>query len=391
MKNIFEGFVDHGFWRRSFAFFIKELFQVIRDPSSILIAFILPLLLLFLFGYGVSLDANVIKIGVVMEDTSPEARSLAYSFSGTKYFDVTFDTDRTKLIDKMVRSQLRGVVIIPQDFTDRLRRQSSSTDPSRDADVKVQVIADGSETNTANFVQNYADGVLNNWIQQFKSEHYTIATPPIAVDAQTWFNPELKSRYILLPGSIAITMTLIGILLTALVVAREWERGTMEAILATPIRISEFLLGKLIPYFLLGIGSMVLCVVVSTLVFDVPFRGSYVILFFATCIFLVASLGVGLLISSAAKNQFVATQFSLMIGFLPAFVLSGFIYEISSMPLPIQLLTYILPARYFVTILQTLFLTGNVWSLILPNMLCLVIVASILMWLTSRKVKKRLD
>lgn len=376
---------------RCYAFAVKETYQVFRDPSSILIAFVLPLLLLFLFGYGVSLDANTIRIGVIMEDTAPEARLLSHAFSGTSYFESHNDTNRRVLIDDMIRSHLRGVIIIPENFSTQLRKQMSSSSTTQIPDTPIQIIADGSETNTAAFVENYATGVIQNWTSQLNNEGYNYASSPINIESRTWFNPALKSRYTLLSGSIAITMTLIGILLTALVVAREWERGTMEAILATPIRIEEFLLGKLAPYFLLGIGSMSLCVVVSTVIFKVPFLGSYLLLFLATSIFLVAGLSIGLLISTASKNQFVATQLSLMIGFLPAFILSGFIYEISSMPLPIQLFTYILPARYFVSILQTIFLAGNVWSLIIPNIICLVILSIILLGITRRKIKKQLE
>lgn len=377
--------------RRCYAFFIKESIQVFRDPSSFLIAFFLPLLLLFLYGYGMSLDANCIRIGVAMEETTPEARSLLAAFSGSKYFDVTMSTDRHYLIDKLIRSDLRGVVVIPQDFSQEIRRQLYEGYLGKNSELKIQVIADGSETNTASFVQNYAEGVIFQWVAQFQAASKNVVNPPIVVESRTWFNPALKTRYVLLSGSIAITMTLIGIVLTALVVAREWEVGTMEALMATPIRIEELILGKLIPYFLLGICSMIICVIVSTIYFEVPFRGSYIILFLATSVFLFSALGIGLLISSAAKDQFVATQYSIMAAFLPAFMLSGFIFLISSMPFIIQLVTYILPARYFVPILQTLYLAGNVWELIIFNVSCLIIISFFLFWQIKRKIRKILE
>lgn len=368
--------------RRCYAFFIKESIQVMRDPSSIMIAFILPLILLFLWGYGISLDTNVIRIGVVMEDTAPEARSLAHAFSRTRFFDVTQSLNRKDLIDQMIRSKLRGVIVIPEDFSDRVRRQVG---------VKVQVIADGSETNTANFVQNYAEGVLATWLKGLQLEGNPVVNIPIETQTQVWYNPELKSRYVLLPGSIAITMTLIGILLTALVVAREWERGSMESLLTTSLKTSEFIVGKLAPYFILGLGSMLMCLIVSITIFTVPFRGSYWLLFVSTSLFLIAALGIGLYISTATKNQYLATQLALFLGFLPSFILSGVIYEISSMPIILRGVTYFVPARYFVSILQCLYLSGNVWGLILPNLLGLAMISSGIIWLIKRKISNRLE
>lgn len=378
-------------FRRLGAFLLKEFYQVFRDPSCILIAFVLPLLLLFLFGYGVSLDANTIRIGIVLEDSSPEARLFTHVFTGSKYFDVTLSTNRRFLIDEMIESRLRGVIIIPENFSTQTRKQGSLGELSAPGNFGIQIIADGAETNTASFVQNYAEGALQSWIGQLRSEGFQVAAPPIVLESRTWFNPELRSRYTLLSGSIAITMALIGILLTALVVAREWERGTMESILSTPILISEFLLGKLIPYMVLGLGSMTLCVLISTTIFGVPFLGSYLLLFLSTTVFLIAGLGTGLLISTGAKNQFVAIQLSFMLGFLPSFMLSGFIYEISSMPMPIQMITYLLPARYFVSILQTIFLAGNVASVIVPNLIFLGILSTILLIIIRRKIAKRLE
>jgi len=222
-------------------------------------------------------------------------------------------------------------------------------------------------------------------------EKKNVILPPIAMEPRVWFNPELKSREVLLPGSVAIIMSLIGTLLTALVVAREWERGTMEAMMSTPIRIREMLLGKLIPYFLLALGSMVLCVTLSVTLFEVPFRGSYLVLLLATSCFLLAALGQGLLISTLTRNQFVSGQISIMLAFLPAFILSGFIFEIGSMPWAIRAITYILPYRYFVSILQTIFLGGTLWDLFLPNLLAILAIALFLFILTARKTVKRLD
>lgn len=363
----------------------KEMAQIVRDPSSILIAFVLPAVLLFLFGYGVSLDANHVRIGVVLENTSPEAQSLSAAFTNSRYFDTRIGRDRREFEEDLVAGKLRGMVVVPANFTETLHSGNAST--------AIQVIADGSEPNTASFVHNYVQGVFNNWLvqQAFDTGRPQSATPPVAVAQRVWFNPELRSSWILLPGSIAIIMTIIGTLLTALVVAREWERGTMEALMATPIGIVELLVGKLTPYYLLGMGSMAVCVITSVTLFGVPFRGSVLALLLVSSIFLIAMLALGLLISTVSKNQFVASLIALIVGFLPAFLLSGFVFEISSMPVPIQTLTRIIPARYFVSCLQSIFLAGDIRSVLLPNTLALCAIAIVLVLLVAKKTNRRLD
>lgn len=369
-------------FRRFFAYLQKEQKQILRDPSTMLIAFILPLIMMFIFGYGVSLDADHVRLGLLLEDTSPTARGLENAFLGTPYFDVKTSYNRAALEEEMTRGHIRGLVTIPQDFAKNLLRGTPAP---------LQVLLDGSEPNTAQFVLNYATGVVNTWQNQLAIEAKNVQMAPIQPQPRIWFNEELKSRDVLLPGSVAIIMSLIGTLLTALVVAREWERGTMEAILSTPIHISEMLLGKLIPYFLLGLGTMILCVTLSIYLFDVPFRGSFLVLLLSTSVFLLAALGQGLMVSTLVRNQFVAAQFSIMLGFLPAFVLSGYVFEISSMPWPIRALTYILPPRYFVTILQSSFLAGTLWELFLPNLLAMLLIALVFFGLTIRITRKRLD
>lgn len=367
---------------RFFAYLQKEFKQILRDPSTGLIAFVLPVMMIFLFGYGFSLDADNIKIGIILEDTSTEARSLANAFLYTPYFDAHTSNNRKALEEDLTAGRLRGVVAIPTDFSRNINRGTKAN---------LQVMLDGSETNTAKFVLNYAEGVVANWNLQRVLEGTPIVQPPIVLNPRFWFNDQLISRNVLLPGSMAIIMSLIGTLLTALVVAREWERGTMEAMMSTPIRIKEMLLGKLIPYFLLGLASMTLCVFLAVTLFGVPFRGSYLVLLLATSCFLLAALGQGLLISTLARNQFVAGQIAIMAGFLPAFILSGFIFEISSMPWPIQALTYLLPPRYFVTILQSSFLSGNIWELVIPKLLAMLAIALFFFIITARKTVKRLD
>lgn len=369
--------------RRFRGLFVKELLQVVRDPSSILIAFVLPGILLFLFGYGLSLDADRLDIGLILEDTGPEVQSLVVAFTNSRYFDVRVARHRDALQEDLVAGRVRGLVVVPEDFSQRLSRPGDT--------APLQVIADGSEPNTASFVQNYVQGVWTNWQRQQMLDRGEDVSQPIALQPRYWFNQELESRNFLVPGSIAIIMTVIGTLLTAMVVAREWERGTMEAIMATPASILEILVGKLAPYFLLGMGAMAVCVAVGVGLFGVPLRGSVGALVLISAAFLCPALGQGLLISTLARNQFVAAQVALISGFLPAVLLSGFIFEIGSMPAPIRAITYVVAARYLVSSLQTVFLTGDIWPLLLPNVMAMLAIGGVLFALTARKTKKRLD
>jgi len=369
--------------RRIKALIVKEFYQIIRDPSSIMISGVLPLILLFLYGFGVSLDVNHLKIGLVLEDTSPDALSFAQSLIDSRYFEVTVSRNRQSLDKDIESGAIRGFVVVPSYFSAFRQRQSNI--------APIQVIADGSEPNTASFVQNYVQGAWQAWLQQEKISSNLQGLPLAVLQPRFWYNPELESRNFLIPGSLAIIMTLIGTLLTALVVSREWERGTMEALMSTPVGIVEIVLGKLIPYFVLGMSSMAMCVVVSVWIYNVPLRGSWLLLAVVSGIFLFTALGLGLLISTLARNQFVAAQAAMIAAFLPGFILSGFIFEISSMPLIIQFVTYLVPARYFVTCLQTIFLVGNIWRLVLFNIVPMIIVGALLFFVISRLTVKRLD
>ena len=369
-------------FRRLWALMRKEAIQIVTDPSSILIAFILPVMLLFLFGYAVSLDTTRIRIGVALEERTPESENLLTSLRNSRYLDVTVSFDRRALEREMVAGRLRGLLVVPVDFSRRLHSASDS--------APLQIIADGSEPNTANFVQNYLQATVSLWLQQRGLETGITTNSMVDLEARNWFNPSLESKNYLVPGSIALIMTMIGTLLTALVVAREWERGTMEAIMATPVNIQELVLGKLIPYFLLGLGSMLFCTLVAVLVFRTPLRGSVLSLFLVTSLFLAGGLGLGLWVSTLSKSQFVAGQFAVVLGFLPGFQLSGFLFEISSMPKIVQFLTWIFPARYFVQALQTVFLAGDVWGIITLNSLVLFGFAVLFFLLTARVTHKRL-
>ncbi len=369
--------------RRLRALIVKEGYQIMRDPSTILISVVLPLLLLFLYGYGVSLDLDHLKIGLVMEDTVPDAQSLAKSFTDSRYFDVKIVRDRRELMGDIERGSIRGFVVIPSYFTDFRHRP--------DKIAPIQSIADGSETNTANFFQYYVQGTFANWLQQEAVSNNLKGLPRIEVQSRMWYNEQLESRYFLLSGSLAIIMTLIGTLLTALVVSKEWERGTMEALISTPVGIGELILGKVIPYFFLGLISMAICTAVSVFIFGLPFQGSLWALALVSSAFLCSALGLGLMISTLSKSQALSYQIATVTAFLPAFILSGFLFEICSMPSWIQWLTFFVPARYFVQSLQTLFLVGNVWPLILWNLVPMSLIGLLFFLIARHKTLKRLE
>lgn len=370
--------------RRMRALIVKEFLQIIRDPSSILITVFLPLLLIFLYGSGVSLDLDHLRVGLVLEDTAPDAQSFAKSLTDSRYFEVKIARDRHELIDDLTSGAIRGIFVVPSYFTQYRNRP--------DKIAPIQVIADGSETNTANFVQNYAQGAFQNWLtQEALTTGFSHEVPLINTQPRYWYNEQLESRFFLLSGSLAIIMTLIGALLTALVVAREWERGTMEALMSTTVGIRELVLAKVIPYFALGMISMAICVLLSIIFYDLPLRGSFLLLTLVSALFLFCSLGLGLMISTLTKNQIFAYQITLIVAFLPAYILSGFLFEIHSMPKWIQMLTYIIPAKYFVQSLQCLFLVGNVWDLILFDMIPIVVIGLVFFLITAAKTVKRLD
>ncbi|HWL08343.1 MAG TPA: ABC transporter permease [Planctomicrobium sp.] len=370
-------------FRRLIALCRKETWQILRDPSSGIVAFVLPMMLLLIFGYGINLDTTRIRLGVLNEDEGPESIQFIQQLVGSPYLEVTIARSRKEVDDLLESGLIRGYVALAADFS---RRQSlpGGTAP-------VQVITDGAEPNTANFTAAYITGVWEGWQRTEARDAGRLATPPLDVQVRYWFNPAAESRHYLIPGSITIIMTVIGALLTSLVVAREWERGTMEALLASPVNRAELLLSKLLPYYLLGILSMGVVTACAVFVMGVPFRGSLFLLFGITSLFLLSVLGIGLVISSVTKDQFNSAQAALNVGFLPAVMLSGFLFEITSMPAPVRALTYLLPPRYFVSALQTLFLAGDVWSILLPNFLFLTGTSILFLTLAARVTQRRLD
>jgi len=369
--------------RRLLALCRKETAQIVRDPSSILIAFVLPVILLFIFGFGVNLDANRVRVGVVVEDSGAEARRFLEVLQGSPYFGLRQDGSRERLRALVAAGELRGMIVIGSDFSTKVRQGEGA--------AAIQVLADGAEPNTANFLGSYVQGAWQAWLAQRSLDHGQPAAALVDLSPRYWFNPSTVSRNYLVPGSICVIMTIVGALLTSLVIAREWERGTMEALLATPVTRAELLLSKILPYYLLGMCALMLCVGVATLIMDVPFRGSVPALCIIGSLFLGSGLGLGLLLSTVMRNQFHAAQAALVAAFLPTTMLSGFVFEIASMPAPVRLASYFIPARYLVTALQTLFQAGDIWPVLLPNIGFLFVSAVFWLGLTARRFRRRLD
>ncbi len=368
--------------RRIRALVRKETLQVVRDPSSFVVAFILPALLLMLFGFGVSFDATRMRVGIVAEEPTPETDMFVASLSNTRFFQVQRSTDRRVFLDQLSAGRLDGVIVLAGDFSERLARG----DPAA-----VQVITDGSDPNTASLVTGYVQGAWASWLTQRALSAGEKPPAPIDVEPRFWFNAELESRRFLVPGSIALIQMMIGSLLTALVVAREWERGTIEALLATPVRIGEFIVGKLVPNFLLGMCAMGVCVLAALLVFHIPLRGSLWILLGFTAVFLLVALSIGLLVSTVARTQFLASQVAMLVAFLPGVYFSGFLFEIASMPAPLRAFATIVPARYYVQGLQTIFLAGDIAAVLVPCTAVLVLMSAVLLALTALNTRQRLD
>lgn len=368
--------------RRITALVRKETYQLFRDPSSIAIGIAMPLLLILLFGYALSLDVNNVPVAVVLEDPSPEATELAASFTLSPYFDPTLLTAMPRAQELMLEQKVDAIVRIRPDFAHRLNQ----------GDAEVQILVYGSDANRARIIEAYARGAIAQWASRRAMEgHREPAAGAAVVESRLWFNEADDSHYFLVPGLIVLIMTLIGALLTALVMAREWERGTLEALFVTPVRAGEILMAKMIPYFALGMVGLALCILAAKFLFEVPIRGSISILVAVSMLYLLVALSIGLLISSVTRSQFVSSMATLLITFLPALFLSGFLFDLRSMPVAVRIISYALPARYYVTLLQTVFLAGDIWGVILPNAVVLLGMAAGLLALTRAVATKKLS
>ncbi len=360
----------------------KEILQIRRDPSSIALALVMPLVLLFIFGYGVSLDAEHVPLAVVIENSKNPAREVAARFDLSPYFQTVYTNSIQEAQQWLEQRSVDAIAYFKSNFSEEWSNREKA---------QLQLIVNDTDANRARQIQGYTRGVLQTWARVRRDRGESAAPAVVTVSQRIWFNESGVSRNFLVPGLMTLIMTLIGTLLTALVVAREWERGTMEAILVTPLRRIDLLIGKVLPYFLLGMLGMVVCVMVSITLFNVPFRGSIHALVFLSSLFMLASLGFGLFISAAVRVQFVAAQISIVAGFLPAVFLSGLLFDLESTPRFIQIISHLVPARYFVAISHTLFLAGDVWPVLWPNALALAVMAFIFIGLSYRKLSKRLE
>ena len=359
----------------------KEIKQIMRDPSSIIIAFVLPLISILIYMYGINLDSVRVTMGIKNDDPTPEVATLVKSFGRSKYVNSIYFDNLKDIETAIIRSKIKGAVIIPNDFSTKLAR-------GQNADLLI--ITDGSEVNTANYVQSYALSIANSWLMTSKYAG-SVKSPSVSAEVRTWYNPDLNSHYFIVPGSIAITMTLIGILLTSLVVAREWERGTMEAMLSTSVKTIHIVLGKYIPYFILGMLSLIFNIFLCVVIFQIPFRGSYLVLLVVSGLFLFTSLGIGLNVSSVLKNQFLASMVAMSVGFMPALMLSGLMFPINSMPVFFQHLTRILPPRYYVSFVESEFMAGGVNSIRLENAIYLTILGLLFFAAVYKNTSMRLE
>ncbi len=365
----------------------KEALHVLRDPRSLIITLAIPVMLMLLYGFALSLDVNDVPLTVFDQSGTPASRALISHFIGSRYFTLaghaTTHHDVEHALD--TGTAIAGLVI-PYNFEQLV--QAGRPAP-------VQVLIDGSDANKAIIVRGYAQAAAATYankvlIDEFERRGMRRPEPPVDARLRVWFNEDMESRNFIVPGLIAVIMTVIGALLTSVSVAREWEQGTMEQLIATPVKRHELVAGKLAPYFLLGLCDLILCVVLGRYVFQVPLRGSLVFLFAAAMVFLAGTMALGMLISIATRNVQLAVQTAMMVTYMPALMLSGFFVAIPNMPAPIRLVTHIVPARYFVTMLKGLYLKGLGLRVLWPDALLLVLFAAGVLALSVRKFRKKL-
>lgn len=373
--------------RRTRAVAQKEFLHIVRDVRSLVLALAMPMMMLLLFGYALSLDVDSISTIIWDQDKTPQSRELVEKFRATRFFTVLGETENYSAIeDEINRGQISFAIIVPLDY---------SKDLLSGREARVQVIFDGSDSNTASIAVGYSDAVLQAYSTELRNlsvERKAGRELPIPVEPRlrVWYNSELKSKNYIVPGLIAVILMIISALLTSLTIAREWEMGTMEQILSTPLRASELVLGKMLAFFALGLLDAITAVAIGILIFDVPFRGSLPLLFVTTCIFLFGSLCWGIFLSALARSQLLAFQMGVISSFLPAFLLSGFIFSIENMPWVVQVVTHIVPARYFVTILKGIFLKGVGVSVLWLEIVFLLLYCLFVFVAATRKVGSRL-
>jgi ABC-2 type transport system permease protein len=366
---------------------MKELTQIRRDVRSLIIVLIMPIILVLLFGYGVSLDLKHLPVYVYDRDGSQQSQDLLKRFRSNEYFEVKRAVNNyPELVRAIDQGHAKMGLVIPWDFSQCLRDGRP---------VQVQALVDASDDNTANVLINYSQAVVQGYsadvqLDWLRHRGQTVQPAPLSVQARTWYNEDLESSAFIIPGVLALVMSVIGAFLTSLTIAREWERGSMEQLISTPVTPLEIMLGKLVPYFVIGMFDVVLCAALALHWFHVPFRGQFGTLLFSSALFMIVVLSLGFLISVIAKNQLAASQIALLATFLPAFLLSGFLYAIEQMPAVLQVITRVIPARYYVSVLKKIFLKGTPATLLYADLLPLAIFALILAAVATRAFHKRL-
>lgn len=364
-------------FHRLAALTVKEFRQLWRDKSSLLVGLGLPLILILIFGYGVNLDVSNLTLAVVSQSSALEADQLTQALRGSTYLTVLQATSLQEAQQWLNAHQVSGIVLIPSDFAPQFYQNSAN----------IQLIINGNSQSASAALQSYVSGALNIWLQK---QGYT-TTYGVTILSRIWFNAANSSTWYLVPGLIVLIMTLIGAFLTALVMAREWERGTLESLFVTPVRPLEILLAKIIPYFIIGMVGMVMCLISARYLFEVPIQGSVALLIAGGMVYMVVALALGLLISSATKNQFLASQVALLVSFMPAMMLSNFVFDLHNVPTAIQFIGHLLPATYFMELVKTLFLVGDHWQTIIKDSAILLGYAIVLIYFAYRATQKRLD
>ena len=369
-------------WRRLRALVTKETRQLLRDKSNLMVGLFLPVVLILIFGYGLSFDIRNAPIAIVSDDTSPSAQDVLAGFYLSPYFTVTRPTSMLAAEGLMLKRKVDAIVYLQSDFSRQLAAGNAT----------IQVLVNGVDANRARVLQAFAQGAISQWSIKRAAAGEAAAMPVPAVSLQTrlWYNEANNSTHFLVPGLIVLVMTLNGALLTSLVMAREWERGTLEALFVTPVNTNEIIISKLVPYFGVGLAGLAMCLLAGKFLFAVPIRGSLLLIIFISMLYLLVSLSLGLLISAATKNQFLASQLALITSFLPALMLSGFIFDLHSVPAVVRGISRVLPATYYVEALQTLFLAGDVWGLVLKDGAVLTVAAIVLLLLTRLNTRKEL-
>jgi ABC-2 type transport system permease protein len=373
--------------RRLRAMFVKELHHIVRDSRSLGLALFVPVMMLLLYGYALSLDVDRVSTLIYDQDNTQASHDLTDEFRGSKYFEIEGAVADYASIERAIdRNQVLMGVVIPRDYSKLIRSGH---------DAPVQLLLDGSDSNTASITLGYAESVVRSYSFDVRAQMQNRrggerAVPPVDARLRVWYNSSLESKNYVVPGLIAVILQIIAALLTSLTIAREWEMGTMEQLLSTPLRPAEMVLGKMLAYFVLGLADAVLAVLVGLFVFTVPLRGSIPLLALSVCVFLVGVLFWGIFVSAAAKTQLQAYQMGLLSSFLPAFLLSGFVYSIENMPPVIQVISRIVPARYVVTILKGIFLKGVGFRILWGELGFLALYATIVFLLAVRKVNQKL-